>query len=243
VEPCIQNLVDLQRVDARVQLLSAFVDKLPELRAALAAERQAAEDLITAERDKLDHAKKSLRKKEAELKDGEEKLKQTQARLNQVKTNKEYEAALKEMEDRKRGNGDVEVEILELYDQVEAAENEKASLEAGWKERAADFDRQQATLEAKAKAALAELAERQGERDGVLAVMDADLLGKYNLVKTKISRPVVRADKEVCLGCNTHVPPQLYNQVLKADKAIHCPSCQRLLVHPACNLVDDAEDY
>jgi uncharacterized protein len=243
VEQIIRDLVELQRLDARIGRLSDFMGRLPELRAALAAERQAAEDKITAERDKLEQAKRALRRKESELKDGEEKARQIQARLNQVKTNKEYEAALKEVEERKRLNGDVESEILVLYDEVEASENERDALEAGWKERAADFDRQRAALDAKAAAAESELGERRQEFDAVVAATAAEILTTYQTLKTKYPRPVARAEREVCTGCNTRIPPQTYNLVLKADKAIQCPSCWRMLVHPDCHIGDGDEEY
>jgi uncharacterized protein len=41
---------------------------------------------------------------------------------------------------------------------------------------------------------------------------------------------VVEAKEGNCMGCNMHLPPQLYNTLFRADDVITCPHCQRILV-------------
>jgi predicted nucleic acid-binding Zn-ribbon protein len=226
-----QDLLELQRIDIRIEAVEGFLDSLPEKRSELAADRNESEKRIENKRSELEEAKKELRGKERQLKDGEERLKQVQAKLNQVKTNKEYEAALKEIEDQKQANGDLEEKILRLYDKVEEAEAQRVELEAEWNERVEDFDRREKELEEKAFSAKAELEDQRGKRSGLVESIDSVSLGHYEKVRKHSGRGVARAESEVCQGCHRHIPAQVYNEVLKGDRMITCNNCSRILIH------------
>jgi len=235
-------LIDLQRLDTRIETLSVFMDELPASRELIAGERQAAENEVVEKRDALEESKLNLRKKESELQAGEERIKRIQAKLNQVKTNKEYEAALKEIEDQKVLNGELESDIIVLMDQVEESEESKKKLESEWDERAEEFNRRSSELEAKAKVVGEELAGKMKSRDELVPQISAELLAKYNQIKEKIGTVVVKADKEVCQGCFQHIPAQQYNLVLKGEQVISCASCLRIMVHPESKLDDETQE-
>jgi predicted nucleic acid-binding Zn-ribbon protein len=226
-----QNLLELQRIDIRIEAVEGFLDSLPEKKSELASERSEAEQKVENKRSELEEAKKELRGKERQLKDGEERLKQIQAKLNQVKTNKEYEAALKEMEDQKQANGDLEEGILRLYDRVEEAEARGVELEAEWNEQVEDFDRREKELEKKTASAQAELEDQRGKRSGMVESISPVSLEHYEKVRKHSGRGVARAESEVCQGCHCHIPPQVYNEVLKGDRMITCNNCSRILIH------------
>ena len=59
------------------------------------------------------------RKKEKELEADKDKIKKFEAKLYEVKTNKEYQALLKEIEAAKAANDKTEEDILVLMDKVE----------------------------------------------------------------------------------------------------------------------------
>ena len=242
MEAIVRDLIELQRIDWRIASLSGFMDELPSLRGALAAERAEAEAEVSAEREKLDLARENLRKKERELADGEEKLKQIQARLNQVKTNKEYDAALAEIAKQKGVNSDIESEILMLYDEVEESEGKKAELEGTWQARDRVFKEKEKALEDKAAQKSAELLEKQAEREKLVAEIDKKSLELYEKITRASGTAVANARSEVCLGCNTKIPAQLYNLVLKGETICQCAQCHRILVHPEAVVFVDEDD-
>ncbi|CAD7771580.1 C4-type zinc ribbon domain protein [Candidatus Methanoperedenaceae archaeon GB37] len=47
--------------------------------------------------------------------------------------------------------------------------------------------------------------------------------------KRRNGRAVVSVNDAVCEGCHMHIPPQNYNELLKCDKLMTCPSCQRII--------------
>ncbi len=242
MEEMIPQLVQLQRLDSRMRILRDFLEQAPELEAGLAAERQAAEDEISDQRAALEGAKQSLRKKESELASAEDRLGQIQAKLNQVKTNKEYDAALAEIAKQKAVIDDVESEILMLYDEVEGSEAARSELEATWQARADEFDDKASNLKGKIGGAESESAEKIDERAQLTESMAAEVLSQYEQLLDRVSPVVVNADQEVCLGCHTRIPAQRYNEVLKGETIINCTKCYRLLVNPGLDLSVENED-
>jgi len=42
---------------------------------------------------------------------------------------------------------------------------------------------------------------------------------------------VVQVENEICLGCNTNIPPQLYNDIKETSKTYTCYYCKRFLYY------------
>lgn len=227
----IEDIVEIYRVDSRIELLEGFLDSIPEKKAELAAQIKASENRFEAAIEGFENTKKRLRKKEAELADGEEKIKKIQAKLNRVKTNKEYEAALKEIEGQKEKNSSLEEDILKLFDDVESGQEAVKKIEVESRDEVLETRGREKEMEKKAAAAGEELAERKEKRSQLEADLPPDLVKKYDNIRSARARTVVRADKEICQGCHRHVTAQLYILVLKGEEVIICPNCQRILVH------------
>jgi predicted nucleic acid-binding Zn-ribbon protein len=53
------------------------------------------------------------------------------------------------------------------------------------------------------------------------------------MVFSKRGNAVAEITSGVCRGCHISLPPQLYNQILRAERVFQCPNCQRILMPPA----------
>ena len=74
------------------------------------------------------------------------------------------------------------------------------------------------------------LAEYQGKDKNLRKIVDPSLLSKYDRIKQgKKGLAVVECHDGVCRGCHMHIQPQLYNELVRGDRLIICPSCQRIL--------------
>ena len=102
------------------------------------------------EKERLEALKKEHRQQEANLISNADKIKRAKGRLIEVKTNKEYEATLKEIETIKEVSGRIEDEIIRLLDEVErlsqsiAAENDEIGTHRATFEEAGSRDRERA---------------------------------------------------------------------------------------------------
>jgi hypothetical protein len=96
-------------------------------------ELEQANQNLEAEKARLEEAIKFHRQKEDDLKKGLDGLKRTKERLHEVKTNKEYQAMLKEVENIEKLNGGSEDEIiraLEVLDRTRKEVQEKEKEQA-----------------------------------------------------------------------------------------------------------------
>lgn len=223
-------LVELQKTELDVSSLKNKKVELPETKHALEEEMQEHEARFELEKERLEALKKEHRQQEANLISNADKIKRAKGRLIEVKTNKEYEATLKEIETIKEVSGRIEDEIIRLLDEVErlsqsiAAENDEIGTHR------ATFEEQAAGIEKELRSLDAHLEEKVRKRDVIREKIDSNLLKKYDLIKTRRNgKAVVAAWQEVCGGCHMNIPPQMYNDLRRSETLILCPHCSRIL--------------
>ena len=222
-------LIDLQKIDQDIRTLNNKKQSLPEKAGELDQDFQARKDRMEDDRKGLEGLNTLHKEKESELKQGQEKLRKAKARLLEVKTNKEYQAMLAEIETLEKGNGRIEEEILVLYDRID---EKKRSLKIHEK----DFEQYRGGYEAERKKIDEELASIDGELvdqkkkfDALVPGLKPDLRRRYEMIKGRRNGvAVVSARSAVCSGCNMNLPPQLYNE-LQRSRAHLLPNCNRII--------------
>jgi hypothetical protein len=226
----IEKLAVLQTLDLKIREMQREKDQIPAQLAALEGDFQKEEEKVLNQKTELDRLLKERRQKEKELEEETERVKKSESRVFEIKTNKEYQAVLKEIEGAKKLNRQREEEILGLLERFEelqklAREGEK-DLEGKRKEhdlllselrqRAAQFDQKMA----------AEMKERDERQKGI----SPDLLGKYRmLLEKRQGVAVAPVSNGVCHACNMNLRPQLYIELQKQQTLILCPNCSRIL--------------
>lgn len=223
-------LIDLQKIDQDIKTLNNKKQTLPEKAGQLDLDFQTRKDRMEEDRNGLEGLNKLHKEKESELKQGQEKLRKARERLQEVKTNKEYQAMLSEIETLEKGNGRIEEEILVLYDRID---ERKVSLKSHEK----DFEQYRGIYETERKKIDEELASIDGELEGQKKKYEAlvpglkpDLRRRYEMIKGRRNGiAVVSARNAVCSGCNMNLPPQLYNELQRSEELICCPNCNRII--------------
>lgn len=226
----IEILASLQEIDRRNRERELELAELErqsrELGEQLAAKRQEVE----AARAESAAALSRRRELEAHLQAEERKIKERRMRLGRIRNDKELLAAQREIELTKEANSRLEEEILTLLEQSEAVEGGLREAETQLRE----LEERVAKHEAHAAERIAQLrAEIEGDRsarDGIATQLNVNVRKKYEQIFARRGGvAVVEVRRGICLGCNMHVPPQLYIEIQKAREVILCPSCHRIL--------------
>lgn len=181
-------------------------------------------------RNRYEALKKSHKEKEDKLKRGQETIVKTKERLFEVKTNKEYQAVLKEIETIETKNSEIEDEVIKTLEDIDQL---KVILDGNEKEFDAyrqQYDRDKKHLEQEATSIEADLLKYQQRIAELKKQIDAELLKKYETIKRiRNGLAVVSVWKEVCHGCHMNIPPQLYNDLQKSEDLLSCPNCNRII--------------
>jgi hypothetical protein len=226
----IKQLNELQAIDLQIaeldEELTLQQGSMAD-RKAILAERQASMEEMQQKSEALDTR---LRDMEGEHADDLARLKDRQSKMMQVQTNREYQSIMKEIEDGKRTNKEREEQVVQIMEQ-------KESYEKMIKEQrliCAEEEKQLTREEEELSSLAAEVNKRKAEivktRDAKAKKINASLLKKYNMLRLRRNgTAVVGVTQGVCQGCFMNMPAQMYNEILKGDRMLNCPTCQRIL--------------
>jgi len=223
-------LIDIQKIDQVVRILNTKKQTLPEKAAELDQSFRSSKERMDEERTGLEGLNRLHREKETELKTGQDKLRKARERLQEVKTNKEYQAMLTEIDTIEQTNGKMEEEILVLYDRID---ERKGALKTHEKE----FEQVRVTFEVERKKIDEEIAtldgalqEQKARFDALIGNLEPDLRRRYEMIKVRRNGiAIVAVRKGICSGCNMNIPPQLYNDIQRSEQIHCCPNCNRIL--------------
>lgn len=226
----LQVLWRLQRTEQEIEAAENLIRTYPVEKERLQAQLDDLEEKKAWEKARIEELEKERRKKEGELDQEEEKIRKTQLRLMEVKTNKEYQALLKEIEWAKEVNSQREEDVIGIMDEIDQRRAELKEVETRIEDEKKDVtdkiryaDEQMVQLDH-------EIRRLVETRKDLIGHLGTELLDRYRVLKQrKFGSAVVLVRNEACQGCHVHIPPQLYNEVLKNSAIIQCPNCQRIL--------------
>lgn len=226
----LELLVTLQSCDSAIHKARHMQENHPRMIAQL--EETLAQERASLHRQEtlLDESRKKRVQKEQELALNEDKVQKAKQHLTAVKTNKEYQAALKEIELIEQGNARIEEEILIIMEEADQLTRQKADGEGRFNRKAKEAEQNKGVLESQLAACAQEIEEHERQKSTLLTQIQSELLDLYHRIKQK--RPemtVVAVENSCCTGCHMNIPPQLFNEIKKCQKIITCPHCNRIL--------------
>jgi len=226
----LESLLKLQAAEIEIQRLDAVLDAVPEKLSALDARKASLQEAYEKETEAITSLKKRYREMDAELQANSERISKSQGKLPAVKTNKEYQALLKEIDDLKGKNSDIEDEMLACLEELENAEKDISERGALLKQTQNQINAEKETVELEADKDRQLLAAAREKVALLDKDVDAALKVDYNRVKKIIKTPaVVPVLKAVCQGCHMNIPPQMFNELQRGDQLKFCPHCGRII--------------
>jgi predicted nucleic acid-binding Zn-ribbon protein len=158
-------------------------------------------------------------------------IQRSETNMKEIKTNKEYQAVGREISAARKQVAELEEQVLLKITQFDELNVEIAAVQATLAELEQNTEQRRS--------------EKQGEIDKVQQNIDADSLRRQVITKELPANVIKRYDSlraqrrghavavardGYCLGCNMHLPPQLYNNLFKCEELLTCPHCQRMLI-------------
>ena len=174
--------------------------------------------------------KKDRRKIEQDIQDLEGKIEKSNIKLSNIKSNKEYRAALKEIEDIKKVQFQTEDRAIQIMEDIERLE--KVCLENKDKqgEMRLEFEKDKDNITRELDGLGKELKNLEKERNTFYQTMDQDLFKRYVFLKErKGGHAVSSVVKGVCQTCHMGIPPQKFNELIKGKSLLTCPNCHRII--------------
>ena len=229
LEQQLKTIYEAQQVSTQIiaqekKILSA-PKKIQEMEAAV----EELADRCARGKGVVDELEKERRQKEKDIEAEREKARKSQAKLHEVKTNKEYQALLKEIEAGKGVNDKTEEEVLLLMEKIEELKKDLEGASKELKKKEAEAAAERIKLDGELRSVDAVVADLKKTRDTLLQMVDEELRTTYGtLLERREGLAVVNVKNGVCLGCFMNIPPQLFIEATKNRQMILCPSCNRI---------------
>ena len=149
----------------------------------------------------------------------------------EVKTNKEYQAMLHEIEHLEKGIDEREERLLILMDELDLQSEQNQDFTRKNEDDKKRLLAEKAELENRLKTLSDDVKRLEAEKPKILAELEPQTKKRYDRILAKLNDfAVTHIDDDVCQGCYSRIPPQMALEVKKNDQIITCEVCGRILV-------------
>lgn len=226
----LKALVLLQRRELESLRIDEKIAAIDARRAELEEQVAAAEAAVKRAEKDAENARAEAKRLDLDLKSAEEKVSKYKDQMHSVKTNEQLWALQEEI-----GHAEQEVSAVEdkILQQLEVAENRDEEIghrKADMAEEKKRIDAELSEADAAEKKLKKARGEVEGAMQGLIEQVPADLLKKYQGIKSmRGGIGVAEILDETCLVCNTKVRPQHYVNTLNFSDVMQCENCKRII--------------
>lgn len=226
----IDSLIKLQTIDSEIYALKAEKESKPqEIKALEVSFEEKKQSLANLEKASLD-LQKQRKDKELELSSKEENIKKLQTQLYQLKTNKEYQAMLRQIDDTKADASVTEDKILVLLEGFDKIKGESNKEKQRLQEEEKILNERKKKVEDRIKEIDARLAQLEAQRKQIMPEIEPKIFAQYErILLNREGLAIVSVKNNSCGGCNMFVPPQVINLIKMYERIITCEICNRIL--------------
>jgi predicted nucleic acid-binding Zn-ribbon protein len=230
-------LIRLQELDIQLDAHAEKRRQVPFLvEAAAKPVDDATADLAKAKNDQ-ETLNRDRRDLEQDLKEREERIEKLKGRSGEIKSNKEYQAHLFEIELAQQEKGTVEERLIDMMDRGEALQRAIKEREDTLAARKRDYDRERARIEGEQRAAESDSERLSADARALAGQLSPANRQAYDHLKTtRKGLAVVPLRNGACQGCRLALPPQLIADLRKNEKLLTCTYCHRILFWPTAEL-------
>jgi uncharacterized protein len=224
------NLINLQAVDSEIYALRNQQEQMPaEIKVIEAAFEEKKKHLSDLEKELLD-LQKQKKERELELASKEESTKKLQGQLYSLKTNKEYQTMLGQIQDSKADASVIEDKILEVMDRADKTKSKIEQEKEHLKGEEKVFLGEKKKVDDKLKEISQRIETLVSQRKQIIPGIDAKILAQYEkILSNRNGLAIVSVKTDSCGGCNMLVPHQVINMIKMYDRIITCEMCNRIL--------------
>jgi uncharacterized protein len=223
------NLELLASCEAELASLRQECQRLPLAIAELEAAMAAARARIDEVRLSLEAVERRRRAKEAEIADGEVRRGKLLGQSAMVKTNTEYSALLREIDEVAAHISAAEEEVLLAMEEGDALRVLQQQVQREQSAVQLDLERRLGEQRALLEKTLERRAFVERERDGIVPKLGAEIERNYRRVASRGGMPVARLVVASCSACHRAVPPEIQNRIRKGELRT-CENCLAILV-------------
>jgi len=223
-------LLKLKKIELETASVQSLFDDQPRQLSQLETRLDDCKKNIAEAEARLKQLQQSYRSHESDAQIYQSRIEKSNEKLKSVKTNKEYQSSLTEIDELKALQSQIEDKMLEHLVEIDEAEAQMATKQEEFKRLSSETKSEQDKIRDESEKHRERLARLGNEWQEIVAGIEPGLLQTYNTVKKNVGGVAIAIVKDaICQGCNVNIPPQMFNELQRFDKLFNCPHCQRIV--------------
>ena len=229
----IRALEELAAIDAEVKALE---EKLSAERGVLESMKEnlkKLDDRLQTDRTTVGAADKQRQELQLDIRTMTQQIEHSREKLSRSRTERENQAAQRELEELRKLIRDREDEIQRIDGdtasvraQVESTDSERTKL-------AEELAAKEGEIQAKVSQLEADRRQTGGGREMIVKRIPPVLYRRYEMIRGRRGTAIAQTADGTCNKCNMALPPQLYHRLRREPLIEQCPSCNRIIYFAA----------
>lgn len=227
----LEMLLKLQVIDYDLGELERSKEYLPDMMENLRREIEETETLYRNTEKELAESKVLQKSLELDLATKQTELKKLQEQMMAIKTNKEYDALISQIDSVKAVINEKETQLIEVIEKIEKMESDIKDFEKRASETKKRNDKELSSLQEKMDSVGTKIQIKESERNNITIRVPKRTISIYERVrKGRGGSVVVAVKKRACGACYKGLPPHLVQELKRGDQIITCDNCGRMLI-------------
>jgi uncharacterized protein len=225
----IRALEELAAMDAEVKALE---EKLSEERGVLDSLNESLKKLdqkLQTDRGTVAAADKQRQELQIDIRTMTQQIEHSREKLNRSRTERESQAAQRELEELRKLVRDREEEIQRIEGETASVRSEVERTEGEHKRLSEELAAKEGDIQAKVSQLEADRTTRGGGRDSIVKRLPPALYRRYEMIRGRRGTAIAQTTDGTCNKCNMSLPPQLFHKLRREPLIEQCPSCNRII--------------
>ncbi len=156
-------------------------------------------------------------------------IEHSREKLNRSRTERESNAAQRELEELRKLLKDREEDVNKLSAEAEGVRTQIDATEAEAQKLRDQLAAQKGDIESKMSELESQKSGKEGGRDTLVKRLPPQLYRRYEMIRQKRTFAVAQTTDGTCRACNMALPPQMFHKLRREPTIDQCPSCNRLI--------------
>lgn len=229
VKEVIRKLVAMQKIDEELFAFRREIRQKPEELAQLKIHFDNKKALLQKFETRARELELARKARELDLKSKEQDIIKADVSLMQLKSNKEYQARLFEIENMKVDKGAIEEEVLKCMEESDKIARQIDAEKIVVAEEEKKYLAEKEKVDAVVQKLTEESSGLESRRREVMVTLEKEPLALYErIVENRDGVAIVPIVNSACGGCFMHMPDQAINKMKMYDELVRCEICARL---------------
>ncbi len=225
----IQLFLQLQQIDSKVVEIRKSITSLPAHIEPAKKDLAMLEAMLAKESKQLEDSIRWRDEQDEFIRNETEALRKAKAKLQGSQNARDFGAANREVDNKRRMVAEREEEVLKLMEAIQKSQTDVENHQKDVVTLRAQLAEEEASIKEKIAVLEAEAKEASTGRSAIVEKVDPTLMKRYEKILAQRGFAIAPIRNGSCQGCHMAVPPQTINVAGRFESIETCPRCNRMI--------------